>query len=77
MLGRLEMTIDECITAYIQLMGSIFKREHHLPFSITKGKVQPRFSTKELESSIKRVITDAGFPAEAPMRGSKETSCKV
>ena len=43
MLGRLEMDVDECITAYSDLAEAVFEAKlSSIPFNM-KGKVKARF----------------------------------
>ena len=59
MLGRLRMTVDECITTYISLSEKVFEKKAHR-VSI-KGKVQGRYDSEALEQTIKQVLRDNGF----------------
>lgn len=79
MLGRLEMTVDQCIEAYIRLMDVVFdpKYKKTLPFKVRNGKVQPRYKTEELEQAIKQVITNAGGTSDDRFRGAKNSVCKT
>lgn len=77
MLGRLEMTVDECIDAFTEMMDAIFVKKHAVPFKLFGGAVRPRFDTATLEESIKRVIEDAGYNREERMRAPKRSRCKV
>lgn len=74
MLGRLQMTVDECIEAYAALSDKVFqKRRHRLTL---KGKVQGRFDSSELERTIKSIIKQAGLKEDAPFIDSNG-KCKV
>ena len=54
MLGRLQMTVDECIDVYVLLSDRIFqKRRHRVTI---KGHVQGRFDSDELEKAIKEIV---------------------
>jgi hypothetical protein len=56
MLGRLEMDVDECISAYRELMKSIFeKKSSRLPMN-WKGQTKSQFNSAKLERAIKNVI---------------------
>jgi calcium-independent phospholipase A2-gamma len=79
MLGRLEMTIDQCIDAFTSMMGSIFdqKKKDRLPFKWYSGKVNHRYDSKTLENAIKKVIESAGLHSDTLMRGTKKSACKV
>jgi hypothetical protein len=71
------MTVQACIEAFVDMMDIIFERQHALPFKFVNGKIQPRYDSAALKSCIIRVIRDAGFSSDAPMRGPKESTCKV
>ncbi|RMD43745.1 hypothetical protein DV735_g1376, partial [Chaetothyriales sp. CBS 134920] len=53
MLGRLEMTIDESIDAYLSLSDQIFQKKAHR-WTI-QGKIQGRFDSTKLEQAVKEV----------------------
>lgn len=56
MLGRLEMDVDECIAAYIELAEAVFgKKRSVLPFN-RKGKVKGRFDSTKVENAIQKVV---------------------
>ncbi|KAK5698262.1 hypothetical protein LTR97_007223 [Elasticomyces elasticus] len=67
MLGCLEMSVDECIEAYIQTMGTIFQGKRKLAFSIS-GQLRPRYMAEELELAVKDIIASKGFSRDALMR---------
>jgi hypothetical protein len=50
MLGRLQMTVDECIDAYTSLSDKVFEKSHRVNM---RGKIQGRFDTAELERAVK------------------------
>lgn len=79
MLGRLEMTVDQCIEAYTGMMDVIFdpKDKKKLPFKLSNGKVQPKYKTKHMEQAIKQVIINAKWNPDGPFRGSKNSACKT
>jgi calcium-independent phospholipase A2-gamma len=81
MLGRLEMSVDQCIDAYIRMMHVVFnpKDKKKLPFKISSGKVKPQYKTKYLEQAIKQVISNAGSSADDRFRGEKlgKSHCKT
>ena len=54
MLGRLRMTVDECIDAYVSLSDRIFQKQRH---RVTiKGRVQGRFDSDELERAVREIV---------------------
>lgn len=57
MLGRLRMSIDDCINAYIKLSGDVFQQKHYLPVTIS-GRVQPRFDSAALETAIRNIVAE-------------------
>jgi hypothetical protein len=60
MLGRLEMDVDKCITAYSDLAEAVFgEKLSSIPINI-KGKVTPRFDSTKLESVIRKVVVQSG-----------------
>lgn len=75
MLGRLEMTVDECIEAYGSAMGGVFRKTSR-GISL-KGKVQGRFDTRELEKKIKEFIKSKGCEDQTLYTEDGSTKCKV
>ncbi|CAK7198610.1 hypothetical protein SEUCBS139899_001274 [Sporothrix eucalyptigena] len=54
MLGRLGMTVDECIEAYTSLSDKVFeKKSHRVKIN---GKLQGRFGAAGLEDNIKQIL---------------------
>ncbi|KAM0805350.1 phospholipase [Usnea florida] len=76
MLGRLRMSIRDCIDAYIRLSDKVFKKIHYSPVS-WKGRAQGRFDHKALETAIKDVVISAGLPDDALLKDDRPDSCKV
>lgn len=75
MLGRLQMTIDDCIDAYISLSDRVFqKRRHRVTI---KGNVQGRFDSDELERAIKEIVVRQGLEEDALLKNSPDAKCKV
>ena len=60
MLGRLEMSVEECKQAYMDMMDKIFIKKHHR-LGFPKLKVQARFDTMVFENAIKQVVKDRGI----------------
>ncbi|CAK7227499.1 hypothetical protein SEUCBS140593_006597 [Sporothrix eucalyptigena] len=54
MLGRLGMTVDECIEAYTSLSDKVFEKKSHLVK--INGKLQGRFGAAGLEDNIKQIL---------------------
>ena len=77
MLGRLEMTVEACITAYEELMKSIFEaKQSRLPVSWS-GKTKARFDSDKLRKAIEKVVTDNGASTEDLFDDGRESSCHV
>jgi ABC-type oligopeptide transport system ATPase subunit len=80
MLGRLEMSIEDCIEKYISMSDRIFRKKRHRLKINTD--IQGRFDTGELEESIKQIIKDCGLPEDEKMRSPRQIQggkrfCKV
>ena len=75
MLGRLLMSVDECIDAYVSLSDRIFqKRRHRVTI---KSQVQGRFDSDELECAIKEIIVKQGLVEDALLKDVPDAKCKV
>ncbi|KAF1955434.1 hypothetical protein CC80DRAFT_536030 [Byssothecium circinans] len=77
MLGRLEISVDECIAAYSELAADVFgEKLHHLPVNI-KERVQSRFDSATLETAIRKVITRGGASETALFNDGIERGCRT
>jgi patatin-like phospholipase/acyl hydrolase len=76
MLGRLELSVDECIEAYTDLMARVFKHSKLSPVSLT-GNVRARFDSKELEKAIQEVIISRGGKETDKLNDGSKRGCKV
>jgi hypothetical protein len=76
MLGRLRMSVADCITAYLLLSKRVFCKSRH---RVTiKGKVQGRFDSEELARAVREVVIQQGMAEEALLKASSpDASCKV
>lgn len=75
MLGRLRMTVDESIDAYVQLADSVFQKKRH---RVTlKGRMQGRFGSDELEHAIKEILRKKQLDENALMQESQDPRYKV
>jgi hypothetical protein len=75
MLGRLKMSIDDCISAYLQLSDKVFRQKRHRV--TVKGKIQGRFDSEELARAVKEVIKGQGFQEDALLEDARESACNV
>lgn len=76
MLGRLRMTVEECIEAYIQLSSRIFQKKHVSPVNI-RGKVKARYSSEELQRAVQDVIRERGYDEDELLKDTTPQACKV
>src|SRR4051794_21076990 len=75
MLGRLQMSIDDCIKAYSNLSVSVFRKENHRVG--WKGNLQGRFGSVELERAIKDIVVSQGLDKDGLMMDDENAKCKV
>ncbi|KAF2818243.1 FabD/lysophospholipase-like protein [Ophiobolus disseminans] len=75
MLGRLRMSVADCITAYLSLSDRVFRKTRHRV--TVKGKVQGRFDAEELARAVKEVVTQQGLQEDALLKDAREAGCKV
>lgn len=75
MLGRLKMSVDECIAAYGELSEEVFVKQQHRLNS--KGDVQGRFDTAALEKAVRKCVRDANLPEDALLRDQDAIQCKT
>ncbi|KAF1948916.1 hypothetical protein CC80DRAFT_497906 [Byssothecium circinans] len=77
MLGRLEMDVDGCITAYSKLMKTVFGEESSwLPISRT-GKVKARFDSGKLKGAVEDVISGRKVSPTDAFNDGKDRGCRT
>jgi hypothetical protein len=78
MLGRLCMTVDECIEAYIKTMSLMYKRNSRLWVmkSLLGSEDASRFDSKALEESLKAIIEQRGLESGSLLLEENPT-CRV
>lgn len=74
MLGRLEMDVEDCISAYTSMFETIFGKKG-LPVSIW-GKIKGRFDSNVLEECIRAILKERGL-SEAELFNDGKERCKV
>jgi hypothetical protein len=75
MLGRLGMTVDECINAYVGLSERVFRRNRRgITFTF---QTQGKFDSGELENAIREIIRDSGSEEEALLEEIEDRKCRV
>jgi hypothetical protein len=77
MLGRLEMTVEECINAYLRLMSQVFEKRENRSIVGILGGVKPRFSSEALIDAISQVIDSRGLPLSETFDNGTKPKCKV
>ena len=75
MLGRLKMSVDECIDAYLSLLDRVFQKKRHQV--TTKSNIQDRFDSKKLERTMKEVVTRQGLQEDTLLKDPSNDACKV
>ena len=81
MLGRLRMTVDECIVEYKTLSPNIFTKIRRMKVGIRfQGKpdlvIKDRFDHKAIETGIQALLTKRGIDPEALFKEtSNESKC--
>lgn len=75
MLGRLKMSIDDCIETYADLFDRVFRKKRHRIG--LRGNLQGRFDTQELEQAIKDAIVKCGLPEDELFKDLPGAPCKV
>ncbi|CAI7601639.1 unnamed protein product [Penicillium glandicola] len=68
MIGRLDMTVDECIRAYGKLAAQAFTPK---PVSFLPTPAKPAFSAKALEDAMKQIVTEYCMDIECVTRRRK------
>ncbi|KAE8132049.1 hypothetical protein BDV38DRAFT_225645 [Aspergillus pseudotamarii] len=76
MLGRLEMSVDECIDTYVKLISTIFEKKSRWPVNLS-GNIKSRFDSTKLESAIKDVVTSHGAKETDLFNDGGERGCRV
>lgn len=75
MLGRLEMSVEECISEYKTLSSKVFtKVRSRLSFT---GNIHGRFDHEALEESLKDLLRRLGLSENELLKQKCESKCKV
>jgi hypothetical protein len=75
MLGRLKMSINECIDEYLSLSDRILQKKRH---RVTiKGNVQGIFDTEELVRAVKEAVIRKGLQEDALLKDMSDDACKM
>ena len=77
MLGRLEMDVDECVSAYNGLIKTVFdEKSSLLPISWT-GRTKAQFDSEKLKHAIEEVITRHGASKTDLFSDRTPRGCRV
>ncbi|KAF2156233.1 FabD/lysophospholipase-like protein [Myriangium duriaei CBS 260.36] len=70
MLGRLRMTVDECIDHYLSLHDSVF---------LDNGifELRDRYNDYAMEESVKDVLRSKNIDEDTLLKDTEDTACKV
>lgn len=76
MLGRLRMSAEECIEAYVKLSSRVFKKQHTSSITIS-SKVEARYHSEELRKAIEDLVETKGLERAALLKDTSPHACKV
>lgn len=77
MLGRLEMDVGECISAYSTLMESVFAEKSSWLQIGWRGRIKAQFDSTRLRCAIEEVITRQGASKADLFNDGSPRGCKV
>jgi hypothetical protein len=75
MLGRLRISIDDCIDAYLSLSDRIFQKKRHRV--TVKGDIQGRFDSDVLARAVQEIVVAQGLPENTLLKDISDDVCKV
>jgi hypothetical protein len=67
MLGRLEMSIDECIKAYTDLSEDVFHKKSRFFMGI-KGDLKERYDGEALKLAVKKILKQRSLDDDALLK---------
>lgn len=77
MLGQLEMDVDECISAYTELMRTVFSNKvHSTRFGLSRN-VRAQFDSEKLRAAIATVLESKARSPEDPFTKAGASGCRV
>lgn len=81
MLGRLEMSIEECLQVFKTMSGKIFAPSwKHKPVIKEIGAIfgNPWYNARDLENAVKELLVSKGMDMDISLREVNDNlSCKV
>ena len=72
MLGRLKMSVEECIEAYKELSEKVFQKR-----KIIQAKFSSRALANMTETLVKKIIRDRDEDEDALLKDRPDSKCKV
>ena len=75
LLGRLQMSVDDCIKVYADMSDKIFTKQKHR-INI-RGTIQARFDTAALEAAIKEAVRRQNVSVDEKLFSRDPAQCKV
>ncbi|KAJ5585584.1 uncharacterized protein N7459_005384 [Penicillium hispanicum] len=76
MLGRMQLSVDECIEAYSTLAPTIFTHVRHR-IKLATGETQGRFDHEAMEQGIKDVLVQYRMDPESLFKSPAAEDCKT
>jgi Patatin-like phospholipase len=77
MLGPLEMDVDECISAYNELMKAVFEEKSSWLLVSWMGRTTAQFDSNKLRSAIEEVIRNKGASTADVFNDRKLCGCRT
>jgi len=82
MLGRLRMSIQECISAYLELSNKVFQPYKSAMYgfassALTQRDIEGRFNSEALETALKTTLKAQDQSEDALFKDNPNTTCKV
>ena len=77
MLGRLGMSVDECIQAYEELMESIFGSKAHWKSVSRSANINARYDSQKIKQKIESVLRQHDIAPESLFNDGNRRNCRV
>jgi hypothetical protein len=78
MLGRLEMDVDQCITAYMNFFARVVLGEIKPSFQyMIWNNVKPRIDSDRLENAIRKLVSHSGASETDLFDDGTERACRT
>ncbi|KZF26958.1 FabD/lysophospholipase-like protein [Xylona heveae TC161] len=77
MLGRLEMDVDQCISAYTELMEKVFSKSSGGLRVGLKGNIKARCDSETLHEAVKTVVISCGMDPDDRLCDGRPPGCRV